>query len=834
MLATCATCGQPVTPTAAVCGFCGRPTWGACPTCGGPVRAGAQWCGSCGSEVLALAVAPSGATTPLPPAQPTPMSSTFWAAPGPPSSWAPAAGPPPAVGSWLPGASVPSGTPVAALASAPRRRGGTVAAVLIAVVAVVVVVVVAVGGFVLLRPGRTATAPVFDGSEDPLALALPEAPAGSLPPINETTPATGHLTIGAETPLATQAIGAAGGTIAAQGLQIQIADGTLAADTTFEVKQAPITASTFGGFVTPITPLYLIDDGGATFDKPVTVVLPATIPAGKTAMAFSYDDVSGMLTPLMPIAQDATTLTVAATHFSPILGGLVDVTDESAPVDSGFRPGTDDWQFKNLGSLLNPSGICEGMNLSSIWYYINERRGADAPPLHGPSDNNGASPATPGFGMDDSNAYRFAASVHASPIGSWDMYAYLFNFAGIGDGRANYEAVKAAIRATGQPQLMAIDTDARNAAHSVIVVEVEANQLLVADPNYPGPKDNPRWIPYDPATGKLGPYSSGKSSADIAAHGVRIYTRFAYVPRATAAADAVIATNWADFQNKTAGNTAFPKYTLEALAGKDAGDQDVWVPLVDGYRTSDEKLTVRVSHPGGGSNNNNVMTKIYRGTSDTPATPGGRRVTLDLADGDNPLGILEEGRRDNHAAWGYANFVRLTVVRGPLATPTPPVAAGGHWVLISTTPNGGPNASSFSKDDEKLTVESSNGQIAVSYNYDGPPHRHETGSVSWGPPPASAAPGDIWTTTLSAQGSCSGDIDESWAIGVSAVILWTGHSDINHTVAATCQKGSQSAETSLAFPAVHEGGFDDSIEIDVSGGEPHGGDYWTYKYEWRP
>ncbi len=459
MLETCAVCGQPISPTARFCRSCGRSTWSACPRCGGPVGAQARWCGTCGLEVVGLAGAPAGTDAPLPQQQ---------------------------------GAPVLHGVPVMPGAVALRRRGRSPAAALLAVFAVAVVVI---AGVVVLRPGAApsvSTPPVAGQSTNPVGGTPTDGPAGSLPPIRQTKPATGHLTVGPETALATQTIGTGGGTIVAGGLQIQVIDGTLAADTMFVVKQASITASTFGGFVTPITPLYLIDAGDALFDQPVTVVLPATIPAGATAMAFSYDDASGMLTPLMPITQDATTLTVGATHFSPVFGGLVDLTDASAPVDSGFRPGTDDWQFGNYGSYLSPKGICEGLNLTAIWYYLHQHLAAAAPPLHGLYDNNEATPRTPGLWQDDSNAYRFAASIQASPTGDWPMYRYLWKFQGIGDGRANYEAVRAAIKATGQPQLMSIDTDARDAGHSLIVVEVEADRLLVSDPNYPGPANNPR------------------------------------------------------------------------------------------------------------------------------------------------------------------------------------------------------------------------------------------------------------------------------------------------------------------------------------------------------
>jgi hypothetical protein len=831
---------------------------------------------------------------------------------------------------------------------------------------VVAVVAVAAGGIVVLRPFGSSSAAPGDGYSDPLGPAMPESPAGPIPPVNKTKPATGQLTLGAETSVATKMIGAVGGTIAAQGLQIQVPDGTLAADTNFDVKQAPITGNTFGGFVTPITPLYLIDDGGATFAKPVTVVLQATIPAGATAMAFSYDDASGTLTPLTPIAQDATSLTVAATHFSPVLGGLLDVTDSSAPVDSGHRATIDDWRFKNNGAIIAPAGICEGMNLSSIWYYINQPLGAGVP-LHGVGDNNGASPATPNFWQDDSNAYRFAASVQKSPRADWPMYVYLWRFQELGDGRANYEALRAAIKGTGQPQLLTIDTDARDAGHSVIVEEVEANQLLVSDPNYPGPKDNPRYIPYDPATGKLGPYSSGKNSADIAAHGVRIYTRFAYIPRATSMADAVIAAQWAQFQSKTAGDTMFPKYDLEALAGTDEQGQEVWAPLVDGYRTSDSTLRVRLSDPGSPVADN-VLMQVFRGTSGEPAVPNGHDVTVNLTSGHNPLGFLEVGRADHHVPWQYVNFLRLDVVRadpitlafdpatlkdgqtnvgiefkvtatgipdtakrvsftwiydGDVVDEDPYVApfdeeqvsqsnhafadegsheitvilydttgstpaelaratwdveiiasspsssqtasteaAGTHWVLISTTPNPAPaGKSTASTSDKTWVTDSSDGKVSVTYDHlgvDGGVYHYDA-STTWTPPPASAVPGDTWTTILSARSSCKlvtwfegrpiypqgGAHISVWVSLGSQGEIYTDTSEPSEAT-ADCSSGSgedpavesQDTKLSWAFPDLTYSEDDSTraldtlrIEVDCAG---YGETTWSYLYEWKP
>jgi hypothetical protein len=114
------------------------------------------------------------------------------------------------------------------------------------------------------------------------------------------------------------------------------------------------------------------------------------------------------------------------------------------------------------------------------------------------------------------------------------------------------------------------------------------------------------------------------------------------------------------------------------------------------------------------------------------------------------------------------------------------------------------------------------------------------GSVSWGPPPASAAPGDTWTTTLSADVTCSSD--DPGTIGgdenLTVQPLWTDdHGLVQVTpqwnVFASCQKGSGSTDLSWVFPApyITSGA---TLDIGVSGSGAKGYDTWGYHYEWQP
>jgi hypothetical protein len=623
MLATCAGCGRPVRATAAFCANCGSAVRRACSQCGGLVSAGATWCGSCGSEVGVSPVAPTPARV-----QPAVVS------PVPP--WTPAA-------------------------AAPRRRGRALPAVLLAILVVAAVVA---GGIVVLRPGAAAVAtPVMaDGHLDSMDVTPPVPEQGDVPPAEVTKPITGHLTLGAATHLATKTIGTAGGTVAAQGLEIQVPDGTVAADTKFDIKQMPITGNGFSRLVTAITPLYLVDDGGAALAQPVTVKLPATIPAGATAMAFSYDDASGTITPLIPVAHDATTLTVGATHFSGLFAGLLDVAGVSTTVDSGFRPGKDDWEFPNMGSYVAIGGHCEGQSTTAIWYYVTQHLGDGAPSLNGLYDNNGAAVKTPDLWTDDSHGYRFVSSVHNDPLAALNTYLFFRNMWDNPDDRTAYDAFWAAMALTGEPQLIRISSAPGDGGHTMIVYRVTADRLFIADPNYPG---RLRTIHYDDTTGKFGPYASGDNAANIAANGVKVYTRFAYVPWQTSHSDAAISAHWAEFQDGTAGDAIFPTYDLDVLAGQDENGNDVWDPLVDGYQTSEAQLTIRISDP---RKVDNVRMKVYRDTSSVMAAPAGRLVTIQLKAGPNALGILEQGAQPAWTTWMYDDFVRLNVINGEAAT----------------------------------------------------------------------------------------------------------------------------------------------------------------------
>ncbi len=488
---------------------------------------------------------------------------------------------------------------------------------------------------------------------------------GDVPPAEDPTPpVTGHLAVGAAAGLASQVIGAAGGTIEANGLRLEFPAGALAADTQVSVTQAPVESADFGDIFTPLTPLYTIDTGDAVLAAPVIVTLPATVPDGAMALAFYYDDAAGTLTPLSPIDADATSITAGAIHFSGIVGGAF--RDAKTTADSGFRPGIDDWQFTNRGSYVARGGHCEGQSISAIWYYVVQRRMAGASRLYGVYDNNAAPDKTPTLHWDDSDGIRLASIIQVDPVADAVANQQAYAREANPNDPLTYAAFRAAFALSAEPQLIWMATADQTSGHAMIVYRVTPDRLFVADPNYPA---RLRTISYDAGAGRFATFGSGANAADIAANGVKQYTRITFVPWRALRSEAALAARWAEFEDNKAGDVLFPKYELEALAGVDEAGTEVWVPLVDGYTSQDKQLKIRVRDP---ANANSVAIKVFPGTSTTPLGDFAAEQTVDLKDGDTPLGIQVDFAKPGWTSWEYVDFARVTIRRANVAVKIEP------------------------------------------------------------------------------------------------------------------------------------------------------------------
>jgi hypothetical protein len=738
--------------------------------------------------------------------------------------------------------------------------------VVLALAAVVVLAVGAVGtGIIKLPDGATSPADtglvvdslaVPDPNASPMTIAEPAAPSGPvvtpLPIEHRATPVAGALTLGDSSSVQAIQLGADGSstTVSApgepwDGLKIDIPAGAWPG-ATLQVTAQPITGSTFGGLVTPISPLYTVSGADGMASMPVTLKIPAVIPDDSFAMGFFYDG-SGHLEGMPLLAEDATSVTVATEHFSAAFLSLVKKALLETTIDSGFRPSLDDWQFANYGSFITKGGECSGQVLTEAWYYIERRLKGGASPLYGLFDNNGGEP-TPSMWQDDSDGYRLASVAQHQYDVTWQsnaVYEFLTGWRVSHFDALQYDAFRYAIAVTGEPQLVSLWDAHSGHGHAMLVWLVTPRGLYVADPNYPAGLAATRVIPFDTNSGKFGTYSSGVNALAVAQGDETAYTEFVYTAKTALVDWPALAADWAAFDASTIGNAVFPDYKILVYDAQ----HRVWNELTNRYQTDlTDLLAIDIVGP---ANVDFTGATVWRGTTNIGNYGGNQHqrhapLFIGLNPGDNEFGFAISFSQQDWVRtvssnqvrdWRYVDFVRRHITFGP--APSPTAAAGGRWVLTLTEPAGGPFASSYEKPGEKLRVDSSSGRIAVLYNYDGPPNRHEEASVSWGPPPASAAPGSTWASTLSAAGTCSGDIDFAWAASVDAWAEWTEagekqfYGPSEWAAHVDCTHDSGSASLSWAFPA-HGQFTGDTLEIDVSGGDSHGSDTWRYSYEWRP
>ena len=703
-----------------------------------------------------------------------------------------------------------------------------------------------------LKPGAASASPGgADTRTDEASLPAPVSEeSGDLPaPVEPPSPLNLSLTVGTAVPIAAATIGATGGSLHdpsdANGFRLDLPAGAVGQDAHFAVSAAPISglAAEAASWLTPITPLYAVDDGGATFALPVSVTLPLgtagakAVPASspdQVAMVFTYDAASGRIAPLSPISADATSLPAAAAHFSDFFGALVDAAGVPATVDSGFRPGIDDWQFPNYGSYVAPGGHCEGQSVSAIWYYLAQRRAAGAAPLYGLYDNNGAAEKTPTFWYDDSDGYRLASVVQADPVAVSFTYKFLQSMRDNTDGRLVYAALRAAIYASGEPQLIQMTTADHQSVHTMIAYRVTPTRVYVADPNYPA---HLRTITYDAASGVLGPYSSGDNAGSIAAAGQTSYTKFAFLPPRASSSDAALAAHWAEFSDSTVGHTQFPDYRLEVVSGQDADGNDIWVPLTDGYTAPEPTITVRLTDPAG---IDATRVGAYRGISSSPLVKAAAKITIPLEPGPNALGLREIGSKPEWTSYKYVNFVRLTVNAGPAESPSP--ATGAGWVLSggkadTVYPNDTASSAignAFTPADGQIGLDSwgpkaENGNIVEGSRVD------TNASLTWNSPPARAAPGDTWNVNLSLDPGCPLAMPLQAHLSAPADYS-TGLSgaEIVSLEQSPC-KGAASAAGSFVFPSRGDTRWPKdtlTIEAEVELQGIDGGSY-TYTYTWQ-
>jgi hypothetical protein len=497
-------------------------------------------------------------------------------------------------------------------------------------------------------------APVPTGTAGP----APTATTGSLTSSPPGSPGTGTVTIGTPvqleggtaTPGQEATITQASPDPLVDGLEISVPAGAYASNTVFTVTAAPITASTFGPLVKPVSDLITIDTGGAVAAVPVAVRIPAAIPADAVAGAWFYDANTGTLEGVPLVARDNKSMTVLTRHFSSI---FISIAEAGLPdvIDSGFVPSLDAWQIPNYGAYPESRGYCSGSALTAMWYFLEQRRGVGASHLFGLYDNNGGT-STPGLWEDDANAIRLATTIQHKT--DWNSLAARFYWKQEWiAGSLAYNAFRYTMAVTGEPQLVFADSAA--GWHAMVVYRVDADRLWISDPNFPG---EARSTIYDRATETIAPYV-----------GSSVYTKILYAGKSAIAPWSDLAASWGAFTDGTIGDDVFPEVAFSILTPATGRMDD----LTSGYET--DQSTIKI---GGGANVPQSWTTLYKGTTVIGGDAMGSWITVPLAQGDNAIGIYATAKVGGEDKW--LQFKRFTIVR---VAPSPSPDLGGTWRMVS-------------------------------------------------------------------------------------------------------------------------------------------------------
>jgi hypothetical protein len=410
------------------------------------------------------------------------------------------------------------------------------------------------------------------------------------------------------------------------GMEIIVPDGGYKSAKTFSISTSDIVKHSFGPNFIPITPLINIDNGGSYAGKVMEITIPINLPEGYIPTAFFYDKVTGRLEGIPFKTYTANSITLLTRHFmstsafyenlgntdqkSVLLGenssaNIVvchidqEELENKSIVTSGFVPGTDDWEFPNWCSYIEPYGICSGMSVSSIWYY-HKRLYRGGKSLYNNFDTYNKHNLPSYMWQDNPLGYRFASVIQSESSFNSFVIEMETQFNTPQKVFLNFVYL---LLVTNEPQLICVRNKSTDLAHAMVVYKANMREgtLYISDPNFPNNKEpyygtslervikfqNGLFEPYDIAT-----YAGANS---VLMEQVGYFGETAFIDWVK------IGEHYGKFDKKTVGNDMFPSYILKAY--KDGKYES----LDDGFVSSGDTLRCFVDCAGA------EITKEYDG-----------------------------------------------------------------------------------------------------------------------------------------------------------------------------------------------------------------------------
>jgi hypothetical protein len=505
-----------------------------------------------------------------------------------------------------------------------------------------------------------------------------------------------NLTTGTFTDLSTSTIGQSGAVIKiskpgtpVDGLQITVPANAYTTNPTLKIAYAEVKSHQFGSNFNPISPLISISLDGGYSNELMSVTIPVTIPAGHIPLGFYVDNVTGKLEGIPFSSIGANSITLLTRHFLPasklksgnilkstaptganiIISSISESILNGLPIiSSGFKPGTDDWEFVNYGSYIAPGGHCAGQNMTAMWYYF-EKKPSEGKLFNRFSDN-------PNIWEDNARGYKFASVIHKDL--QWDgLFASIFDkFIDRNQtlDKQKLLTIAGVMLITGEPQGVGIyrqtgtktDGTPTYGGHDLICyqVSVSSGKLYISDPNTPGIGQS-----IDLANDKFLPYMAKLNGNDVSNPYpyVTFYAKTAYIEWDK------IGKRWAEVLDNKIGTVApntFPLYTFWAKDGAGYEVKDGLTVNVDSLRTMVICPTAEVSYT---VQNQKIIGHIIvdkDGKALSNAKADATSATF-LKPGPNILGTYifgwrESSKTNNIYNNRYVDFKWLTVTNIPL------------------------------------------------------------------------------------------------------------------------------------------------------------------------
>ncbi|HEY6171799.1 MAG TPA: PKD domain-containing protein, partial [Candidatus Kapabacteria bacterium] len=266
-----------------------------------------------------------------------------------------------------------------------------------------------------------------------------------------------------------------------KGITIYANEGAYPEEQKVTLYATPITENTLGEDITPITPLFTYDAGGkfAGANIQITILLP--IPDDKFAMGFFYNSETHELEGMPLVAEDKNGIVVALRKPGDFFISTISRSKLGGDQSSNYKPGTDDWEFANEGTVLTPSGQFAGQTLSSLWYYYTKTLKGN----HVLWNNYNSSFDTPPVTTyDNVEGLLFASQTELDY--QWGNTGKK-TIEGISGGNTVFtrNLLQYSILVTKRPQLVALLTTKKE-PFPFIVYKIEKDVIFIADPNLPG------------------------------------------------------------------------------------------------------------------------------------------------------------------------------------------------------------------------------------------------------------------------------------------------------------------------------------------------------------